>query len=469
MIKLKLLITVFVLFNFKNHVAIIVQSNISAAVKPIPPPTIIRIGGLFSRLNQVGQVYELGQYTLAAFLLAIEEINNSTTILKSIKLEYAVEDCYLSSSAAITETVNLITQVFGSKGVKAFIGPDVSTEAIASASVAASFQTVQVSSSATSSALSNSLSYPYFTRTCPSDVYQAKAMASLVCQYGWRNIVTFASSDYYGTAGMASFLSEFASQCSPNRVLVSVTVDINAPVIDAPSVVSLIKLQARIFVLFMSANSASSILNEGFNSGLFFQGCQIIGSDAMMGPEVYQSIQPSNIPIFLKGMLGFIPTVSYTSPIAQQFLQNMRALPNTIFPNNECSTATDGNGQSLYLEPTSLYNNNSFTCTGLNISSILPDGSNLTPFAAYAYDAVYLLAYGLDYVTNHRQSLSTGQNLYNALINKISFEGATGFVNLVSTANNDTMLGPGDRETGIAYSLLVRIFIFYVFYTLYCY
>ena len=419
----------------------------------VPAPSLVRIGGLFSRLNH-GQPYELGQYSLAAFLIALQEINNSTSILKLTQLQYAVKESYLSPNSAISNSVDLITQAFSGKGVKAIIGPVISTEATASASVGASFQTVQISNSATSSALSNDGLYPFFTRTCPSDVYQARAMASLVCEYGWRNIVTFSSSDEYGTTGMASFLESFKQQCSPNRVLASLTIDVNAPFIDSVTISTLVKLQARIFVFFMSASTASSVINEGFNVGLFFEGIQIIGSDAMMGPEVYQSIPPARIPVVLKGMLGFIPTVSYSSPVAQKFLQKIRSLPSTIFP-NDCSKAVDNNGQYLYLEPTDLLLLNN-TCTGLNMSVLLSDGSNLTPFAAYAYDAAYLLARGLDYLINNGLSI-TGPSLYDTMVNKVSFQGATGLVKLASSANTDPLLGPGDRVGDVAYSLRVRL------------
>jgi len=417
-------------------------------------PAVVQIGGLFTRLYN-GQPFELGQYMLSASLLALQEINDSTTILKSTQLQIAVEECYLSANAAISNTVDLITQAFSKKGVKAILGPGISKEATASASAASSFNTVQISSLATSRVLSNNVLYPFFTRTCPSDIYQARAMANLVCEYGWKNIITFSSSDDYGTNGMASFLLAFGSQCSPNYVLASLTVDANAPIVDAATLSPLIKLEARIFVFFMSASTASSVINAGFNVGLFFEGIQIIGSDAMMGPEIYQSIPPARIPIVLKGMLGFVPSVSYTtSSVAQKFLQNMLAYPNTIYPNNGCSTDKDNNGQYLYLEPADLKFPTNYTCTGLNISTLLEDGSNLTPFAAYAYDATYLLAYGLDYVINNGQSV-TGPNLYNAMVNKVSFQGVTGMVKLASTGNTDPLLGPGDRIGDIAYSLTV--------------
>lgn len=429
-------------------------------------PSVIRIGGVFTRIDQ-GQPYQLGQYTLAAFLLALQEINNSPTILKATKLDYAIEECYLSSSIAISNTVDLITQVFNGKGVSAMIGPGLSAEAIASASVATSFQSVQVSNSATSSALSDSTTYPYFARTCPSDIYQARAMASLVCQYGWRNIVTFATSDEYGITGMQSFLEAFSKQCSPNRVLASLTFDASSTNIQSSTLVPLVKLQARIFVLFMSATTASAVINEAFNVGLFFEGVQIVGSDSMMGPAVYQSIPPSQIPVYLKGMLGFVPTVTYTSSVSKSFLTNFRAIPNTILPGGLCSTAVDDNGKYLYLEPASLQNPTNYTCTGLNVSTVLPDGSNLTPFAAYSYDAAYLLAYGLEHLINNRQSI-TGPNLYDAIVNKVLFRGATGLVKLASTNNTDPLLGPGDRIGDVAYSLLVReiySFFLYIFFT----
>ena len=69
-------------------------------------------------------------------------------------------------------------------------------------SIAISMQTnhsviPQISYASTSPLLSDKTKYPYFFRTCPSDVHQASALSKLVTEHDWQTVGTIAVEDKY--------------------------------------------------------------------------------------------------------------------------------------------------------------------------------------------------------------------------------------------------------------------------------
>lgn len=54
-----------------------------------------------------------------------------------------------------------------------------------------------MSYASTSAQLSDKQNYPYFFRTCASDVYQSQALAKLVQRYKWSRVSTITTTDAY--------------------------------------------------------------------------------------------------------------------------------------------------------------------------------------------------------------------------------------------------------------------------------
>ncbi|XP_072427933.1 extracellular calcium-sensing receptor-like [Chiloscyllium punctatum] len=150
-------------------------------------------------------------------IFAIEEINQSKTLLPNITLGYAIyDDCSISAiaSEAALALVNGGQELIeypdckGSSNVAAIIGCDSSTSSIAAARTVGTFGIPMISYFATCSCLSDKQEYPTFFRTIPSDKYQSKLLAELVKTFGWNWIGTVRSNTDYGNFGMRTFIEE---------------------------------------------------------------------------------------------------------------------------------------------------------------------------------------------------------------------------------------------------------------------
>ncbi|GCC32275.1 hypothetical protein chiPu_0010736 [Chiloscyllium punctatum] len=154
---------------------------------------------------------------IQTMIFAIEEINQSKTLLPNITLGYAIyDDCSISAiaSEAALALVNGGQELIeypdckGSSNVAAIIGCDSSTSSIAAARTVGTFGIPMISYFATCSCLSDKQEYPTFFRTIPSDKYQSKLLAELVKTFGWNWIGTVRSNTDYGNFGMRTFIEE---------------------------------------------------------------------------------------------------------------------------------------------------------------------------------------------------------------------------------------------------------------------
>ena len=137
----------------------------------------VRIGGLFQhRAAKVGR--------FAAFVMAVQEINNSSELLPHTTLKFAVKDSACDKGSALVGAHELTRSSFSGLGADAVIGATCSSASMATAEYLTHYQVPQVSPSSTSSALSDGAAYPYFARTPPTDGWQSFALAVCRCAAG---------------------------------------------------------------------------------------------------------------------------------------------------------------------------------------------------------------------------------------------------------------------------------------------
>ncbi|XP_043847098.1 taste receptor type 1 member 1 [Dromiciops gliroides] len=154
-----------------------------------------------------------GYHLFQAMRYAIEEINNSSSLLPNITLGYELYDS-CSKSANLYAALSVISQPrsnhikvpetffnYYPKAV-AVIGPDSTDMTSLSASLLSTFLIPQISYETTSVMFSNKENYPSFLRTIPSDKHQVQMIMVLLKTFGWSWISVIGSDNDYGSQGL---------------------------------------------------------------------------------------------------------------------------------------------------------------------------------------------------------------------------------------------------------------------------
>ncbi|CAL9685592.1 unnamed protein product [Knipowitschia caucasica] len=159
---------------------------------------------------------------LQAMIFAIEEINDSSSLLPNITLGYRIFDTCNTVSKALEATLSFVAQnKIDSLNLDEFcnctdhipstiavVGAAGSAVSTAVANLLGLFYIPQISYASSSRLLSNKKQYKSFMRTIPNDEYQATAMADIIEHFEWNWVIAVASDDDYGRPGIEKFEKE---------------------------------------------------------------------------------------------------------------------------------------------------------------------------------------------------------------------------------------------------------------------
>ncbi|KAK2847343.1 hypothetical protein Q5P01_010342 [Channa striata] len=240
-------------------------------------------------------------------IFAIEEINNSSTLLPNISVGYRVFDSCgstLPSTRAVMGLMNGQERVLGKtcynhSSVHAIIGASESSSTIVMLQILGIFQIPVISHFATCACLSNRKEYPSFFRTIPSDYYQSRALAKLVKHFGWTWVGAVRSDNDYGNNGMATFTTAASQEgvCIEYSESISRT-DLSEQV---ARVVRVIRSgSARVLIAFLAQSEMDILLEEALNQNL--TGLQWVGVESWITAGYFATTKYSSI---LTGSLGF--------------------------------------------------------------------------------------------------------------------------------------------------------------------
>ncbi|XP_076853459.1 extracellular calcium-sensing receptor-like [Brachyhypopomus gauderio] len=149
-----------------------------------------------------------------SLIFAIEEINNSPSLLPGVSLGYKIYDTCSSMAMGVKVAMALINGNENSSvdqtcskpdQVQAIIGDTASSPCMAIARSIGPFSIPIISHYATCECLSDKRKYPSFLRTIPSDYHQSRALAEMVRHFGWTWVGAIRTDDDYGNSGMATF------------------------------------------------------------------------------------------------------------------------------------------------------------------------------------------------------------------------------------------------------------------------
>ncbi|KAG1957829.1 extracellular calcium-sensing receptor [Pimephales promelas] len=178
---------------------------------------------------------------LQSMIFAIEEINNSSTLLPNLTLGYRIFDTCNTVSKALEASLSFVAQnkidslnldefcncTGNIPSTIAVVGASGSAVSTAVADLVGLFYIPQISYASSSRLLSNKNQYKSFMRTIPTDEYQAIAMAAIIDHFQWNWVIAIASDDEYGRPGIEKFENEMFHRdiCIDLNVLISQYID----------------------------------------------------------------------------------------------------------------------------------------------------------------------------------------------------------------------------------------------------
>nr|BDR27238.1 Taste receptor type 1 member 3 [Neogale vison] len=225
----------------------------------------------------------LGLLWALAVKMAVEEINNGSTLLPGLRLGCDLFDTCSEPVVAMKPSLMFMAKA-GSCDVAAscnytqyqprvlaVIGPHSSELALLTGKFFSFFLMPQVSYGASTDRLSNRETFPSFFRTVPSDRAQAEAMVELLVELGWSWVAAAGSDDEYGRQGLSLFssLANARGICIAHEGLVPLP---PAGSLRPGSVQDLLRQvnqsRAQVLVLFSSARAARALLGDSIRRRL---------------------------------------------------------------------------------------------------------------------------------------------------------------------------------------------------------
>ncbi|PWZ40020.1 Glutamate receptor 3.4 [Zea mays] len=229
-------------------------------------PAEVRIGALFT----FGSV--IGMAVRSAIELAVADVNADPTILWGTKLSVLMQDTNCSGFVGTIEALQLLA-----KDVVAVLGPQSSAVAHVISHAVNELHVPLISFAATDPTLS-SLEYPYFVRATQSDYYQMGAIAAIISQYEWKQVIAIYVDDDYGRGGITALGDALAKRkCKisykaklPPGAAKTTIEDILMQVND---------MESRVYVIHVNPDSGLNVFSAAKSLGMMSSGYVWIATD----------------------------------------------------------------------------------------------------------------------------------------------------------------------------------------------
>nr|XP_034889813.1 glutamate receptor 3.6-like [Populus alba] len=342
-------------------VAVMVFSNVLLSSNGIglndtARPKVVKIGVLLNFNTTVGKVAKV------AIEAAVEDVNSNDAILGETKLNVTMQDTENSGFLGMLDALGMMDGE-----TVAMIGPQTSATAHVVSQIAAEIQIPMLSFGATDPTLS-SLQYPFFVRTTQNDLFQMEAIAEIIDYYGWRDVTAIYVDDDHGRNGIAALGDRLAER----RCRISHKAPISTS-LSSENIHNELKTanseSSRIFVLLAYADRGLEVFRAAQDIGMTGSGYVWLVTDWLASTfDTNSSISPEAI----GGVQGAIALRMHT-PDSQQktkFVSGWSKLTRDKMVND----------------------------TGLNT------------YGLYAYDTVWLLAYGIDAFFKQGGTISFSQD-----------------------------------------------------------
>ena len=446
-------------------------SNSICCIGMAVKPTVIKVGIYANTFSSNGSLQQDGAQSLAAFMMAVKEINANDALLSGCRLAVAhrsgVGPYAATSAAQAFISANFTIDGHGNKisstafnsgnpmGVDVIVGTGTTAETDQLDQVLNHFGIVQVHT------VSNTINrvvraqYPYRIGISPTVAYDGAVYQEIICNHFKLRKVAVISTDYISDLSTVEDLSD-GKYCQIDLLLAQ---SLPSDTTDFQSTIEEVSATgALIIVLFMPDMMAANFLEQAYDSGFLVGDIQIFGNTLVTGNSLWTHFknQASTVNI-MKGYIGIKYSPKYalhSTEKGQSFVERFRHQHSTakykVDGSFVCNNSTDDTGSYLYQEQIS--RNSASICSGLNLTSFHANGSDMYSYAAHAYDAAYAVAEAIETVLNiGSNGVINGDTIHSAFISNVSFIGATGKVAFIDDRKELLSLSTGDREAGLTY------------------
>ncbi|KAM4794954.1 extracellular calcium-sensing receptor [Rhinophrynus dorsalis] len=372
---------------------------------------------------------------LQAMIFAIEEINNSTTLLPNITLGYRIFDTCNTVSKALEATLSFVAQnKIDSLNLDDFcncsehmpstiavVGATGSGISTAVANLLGLFHIPQVSYASSSRLLSNKNQYKSFLRTMPNDEHQATAMADIIEHFRWNWVGTIAADDDYGRPGIERFREEAEERdiCIDFSELISQYM----PKEEIEKVVDVIQNStAKVIVVFSSGPDLEPLIKEIVErniTGRTWLASEAWASSSLIAiPEFFHviggtigfALRAGQIPGFREFLHNVHPRMSNINGFLKEFWEETF---NCYIPGGLKSPSVSSSLLGNYEDANRVGNSSSFRlpCTGKeNITSVETPYLDFTHLRI-SYN-VYLAVYSIAHALQNIYTCTDGKGLF---------------------------------------------------------
>ncbi|XP_026867132.2 taste receptor type 1 member 1-like [Electrophorus electricus] len=316
---------------------------------------------------------------------AVEEINNSSTLLPNVSIGYKIFDIcyYIQNLPSYLDFISLNGQIKVEPNSKNYrhnviglVGPYGSEEALAVAPLFMMDLIPMISYAASSSTLSNKLLYPSFLRTVPTNNNEIQLIIQIIQWFGWNWVAFIGSNDEYSQNG----LDLFRQNINGTGICLAYTTELET-ISDNEEILQRIEsLNINVIIVFTLENYARSFIRSAIKINIKDK-VWIAGDAWSMDSEL------SGVP-----GIGQIGTIFGVSEITlnligfKDFLYQSR-LKTEVAECVNCEGGPVGATCNQVCE----------NCTSLSPEAILNESPS---FSFAVYSAVYTLAHALHHSLN---------------------------------------------------------------------
>uniref|UniRef100_A0A8B9ZX37 Taste 1 receptor member 1 n=1 Tax=Anas zonorhyncha TaxID=75864 RepID=A0A8B9ZX37_9AVES len=344
-------------------------------------------------------VWSHGYHLLQTMRFALEEINNSSSLLPNVTLGYDIYDT-CSESANLYATLRALVQK-GQRDVGvlpalqhyeptavAVIGPDTHPPCVSLPVEGNPFSwlPLQISYEASLETLSLKRLYPSFLRTIPSDGQQVKAIALLLQSFQWSWVALLGSDNAYGRDGLDALYELLVASgvCVAYRGIIPTNKDASSPELQR-LVRILTDIRVNVTVVFSNVNSARpffEVVVQNNITGMVW----VASEDWSLAQNIWQlpGIQT------IGSVIGM--SVEQAESTMLEHLESWKYAEERAVSESAGSTGAGGENRSSSSEST--WPNCTQQCPGCHLLAAAPNIYD-TQASNNVYSAVYAVAHGL--------------------------------------------------------------------------